>query len=124
MYKAEIYGNDSSVFCVSNTTYWGHRDLPKPDSMPHLELSGLLAVRRHCISIVSDSQLRYAIRFMEDEIPAHLSAVELWVQSAAGSATPEARDAVREALERVDRALRRVSLLSFDCLVSRIPGGY
>ncbi|KAM0549840.1 hypothetical protein ACHAPJ_009282 [Fusarium lateritium] len=99
---------DSSVFCVSNAIYWEHRTKPRSESMRFLNLSGILQVRKHCISIVAHSQRRIATRYMKDEIPALLADIELWVQSGARTATEERREALCQSLDNIERHLRRV----------------
>jgi len=105
-----VLGGDLRAFCVSNTMYWAHRDEDKSAAMPYLELSGLLDVRKHCISIVAESQLRAATRFILDDVPAHLGAVQLWVESGAGSINAEQKEAVRAVVNEVDRRLQTVSV--------------
>lgn len=47
---------------------------------------------------------------MNDDIPALLAQVELWVQSGASNATVERRAAIRESLGELERRLRRVGI--------------
>lgn len=100
--------NDIKIFCVSNKDYWDNRDKAKQISRPFLELSGILQVRKHSISIVAASQRRIATRYMKDQIPAFLAQVDLWVQSGALSANQERRRALCRTLDEVERGLRRV----------------
>ncbi|KAI1045821.1 hypothetical protein LB505_014328 [Fusarium chuoi] len=97
----------SRVFCVSNTIYWQNRTARKSEAKRHLDLSGILQVRKHCISIVANSQRRIATRYMKDRIPALLADIELWVQSGARTASEERREALCQTLDSVERRLRK-----------------
>ncbi|KAI0128678.1 hypothetical protein BJ170DRAFT_594512 [Xylariales sp. AK1849] len=107
LYRSQVPGGELKVFCVSNTDYWLKRDLPKNESLPQLQLIGILAVRKHCISIVADSQLRSATKYIQHDITALLSDVELWILSGAASAGAEQKQAIRETLDAVEARLRR-----------------
>jgi hypothetical protein len=123
LYRSRVPDGGLRVFCVSNMIYWDNRELSKDNALPILQLSGIIAVRRHCISIVADSQLRAATKYIRDSIPAILSEIALWVESGAGSLSAERKKAVRETLNVVEARLRTVSfskskgLLEYaDCL--------
>ncbi|KAM5378181.1 hypothetical protein ACJA88_005915 [Fusarium oxysporum] len=90
---------DSRVFCVSNTIYWQNRTARKSEAERYLHLSGILQVRKHCISIVANSQRRIATQYMKDQIPALLADIELWVQSGARTASEERREALCQTLD-------------------------
>lgn len=107
-YVERIPGDDLSVFCVSNVDYWNNRDLPKDVSLDFLELSGMIEVRKHCISIVAESQLRTATLFMKENIPALVDSLRLWVQSGSGSLSAERKIAIRDTLDKAERKLRKV----------------
>lgn len=107
-YEGQIPGDELSVFCVSNVDYWEKRDQPKDVSIDLLELSGMLEVRKHCISIVAESQLRAATLYMRRKIPALLNSLQLWVQSGSGSLSAERKKAIRDTLDNVERILRKV----------------
>ncbi|KAF4415669.1 hypothetical protein FACUT_13229 [Fusarium acutatum] len=79
----------------------------KSEAKRHLDLSGILQVRKHCISIVANSQRRIATQYMKDKIPALLADIELWVQSGARTASEERREALCQTLDRVERRLRK-----------------
>jgi hypothetical protein len=104
------------VFCISNADYWTYRDLSRDDALPFLKLSGIIAVRKHRISMVADYQLRAATKYIQNTIPAILSDITLWVESSAGSVTAERKQAVREALDVLEARLRRVSISGSRCL--------
>ncbi|KAK1989740.1 hypothetical protein LX36DRAFT_594126 [Colletotrichum falcatum] len=95
------------VFCVSNTEYWARRRLSKDDALPSLRLSGILALRRHCLAIIGDSQLRIARGFVTNDLPALLGDVALWIESGAGTASAEQKRSVRKALDKVEDRLKR-----------------
>lgn len=107
-YADKIPGGGFSTFCVSNRDYWQNRDKPKDVSMPFLELSGMIEVRRHCISIVDESQLRAARLYMQQRVPALLDSVQLWVQSGSGSLSAERKGAIRATLDEVEGVIRQV----------------
>ncbi|KAK1566032.1 uncharacterized protein LY79DRAFT_529529, partial [Colletotrichum navitas] len=107
------------VFCVSNTEYWARRRLSKDDALPSLHLSGILALRKHCLAIIGDSQLRIAREFVTNDLPALFGDVALWIESGAGSASAEQKRTVREALDKVERRLKR-ELVERDSDLSRV----
>ncbi|KAH6842290.1 hypothetical protein B0I37DRAFT_381596 [Chaetomium sp. MPI-CAGE-AT-0009] len=91
-----------------NTLYWEKRDSrPLGVTIPFLELSGIVTIRRHCMGLVSESQLRIATTYLRDDIPNLLSRIELWIQSGAGTANAEKKRAVQEALGQLEDELRR-----------------
>jgi hypothetical protein len=102
---------DIKVFCVSNRLYWDMRDDPKDVSLPSLHLSGIIDLRRYCISIVSTRKLEAALVYINEEVPALLASIQLWVQSGAGTMDAERKAAVRDALGRIERHLTTVSPL-------------
>jgi hypothetical protein len=93
---------------ISNEIYWQHRATNKSEAMRYLDLSGILQLRKHCISIVANSQRKIATQYMKDQIPALLADIELWVQSGARTASEERREALCKSLDAVERQLRRV----------------
>ena len=110
LYADRVGPSDSlQVFCVSNTDYWAARDLPVETARPRLELSGILAARRHCLSLVADSQLRAARTYLRDELPRVLSQIDLWVEAGARNSSEERRGEMRQVLDEVERVLRSVS---------------
>lgn len=98
------------MFCVSNTDYWEHRDQPKDSALPLLELSGIIELRRHCVSLLEDDQLRIAMKYIRDDIPAILSEIALWVQSGAENVNAERKETVCETLDALEARLRRVNM--------------
>jgi hypothetical protein len=111
LYRVQVPIGMVRVFCVSNTDYWEKRAQPRDEALPFLQLSGILAVRKHCFSIVSEGQLRIAAMYVADDIPAFLADIELWVQSGAGTASAEQKRAVREALDELEGRLWEVNEL-------------
>lgn len=108
-YQPTAPNNNLKVFCVSNTRYWQYRSRPLEIARPVLALSGILDVRRHCISIVAQSQFRAANNFMRVEIPALLRSIEMWVRSGAGDITIERRLAIRECVNAIEIGIQTVS---------------
>lgn len=96
------------IFCVSNTMYWDKRTAEKSVAEPFLNLSGIIAIRKHCTAMVAASQLRASNSFLENDVPALLSDIELWVQSGSGSTSAEQKEAVRRVLDRVEEQLQKV----------------
>src|ERR1700712_1774649 len=109
LYQSRVPNNNLKVFCVSNTRYWKYRSRPLEIASPVLALSGIIDVRRHCISIVAQSQFRAASNFMRVEIPALLRSIEIWVRSGAGDITAERRLAIRECVDAIERDFQAVS---------------
>ncbi|KAI0865909.1 hypothetical protein F4860DRAFT_458178 [Xylaria cubensis] len=107
LYKHEVPDNSLQVFCASNTMYWDHRDAPKVTAMPYLNLSGVLAIREHCMAIVSESQYMAATKYMRDDIGVLLGELDLWVQSGQGSLNGEKKEKIRNALDMLDRKLKK-----------------
>ena len=97
------------VFCASNVEYWENRLKLKEKALPFLLLSGILEVRRDCISIVAESQFYAATEYMKSTIPALLGSIELWVQSGSGSVAAERKEAIRNILDGIKRELDGVS---------------
>lgn len=93
------------VFCVSNTDYWKHRR----DALDFLQLTGIIPVRKHCISMVAESQLRAATKYIKDSIPALLSDITLWVESGSGSVSAERKKLICETLNALEGRMKRVS---------------
>lgn len=108
-YQDQITGSALKVFCVSNTEYWVLRQKPKEEALPVLRLSGILDVRKNCISIVAESQLCAATEYVKNTIPALLGSIELWVQSGSGSANAERKRDIRNVLDRMRSELDGVS---------------
>ena len=109
-YQSRISGSDLKIFCVSNTDYWKYRSRPKDVALPFLRLSRILDVRRHCISIVAQSQLRAAKNYIRDDVPALLGSIGLWTQSGAGGVGVEQRQAIHNGVNEIERQFQEVSL--------------
>ncbi len=120
-YESQPPGAEVKVFCVSNALYKEKRKRSRDISLPYLTLSGILDVRKHCISIVSNSQHRIASHYMCELVPALLAEVELWVQSGADTLDAEQRAAVRSTISTLENRLSTVSqclLWSLRCHVA------
>lgn len=108
-YDPNVPAGTLRVFCVSNNEYWEKRSRPKDEALPYLQLSCIIALRKHCLSIIAETQLREATRFATNDIPALLGEVALWVESGAGSTNAEQKRAVRETLDKIERRLKKVN---------------
>ncbi len=99
-----------NVFCVSNRIYKEKRDLPKSEAQGHLQLSGIPALRRFCISVVSESQYRVASQFITVKVPAVIEAVALWLQSGSDNVDAERKLAIIRTLDDMESRLSSVRL--------------
>lgn len=107
-YKDHTAADMVHIFCVSNTMYWEKRLDKKSVSQPFLELSGIIAIRKHCTAMVASSQLRTSSSFLDHDVPTLLSEIQLWVQSGSGGTSAEQKEAVRRALDSVEEKLNQV----------------
>lgn len=107
-YQDKVPRRSLEVFCISNTEYWNNRNEPKAEALRHLQLSGIPAVRAHCMQMVSESQRRMAEHYMKHRVPALVRDVDLWVQSGLGTMTAERKQHVRDALNTLEGRLKRV----------------
>lgn len=98
------------VFCVSNHIYKEQRYLPRSEAQRHLHLSGIPALRKFCISVVSESQHRAAKQFMRVSVPAVIGNVGLWLQSGVDTVDAERRLAITRTLDEMERRLVSVLL--------------
>ena len=108
LYQDKVPGNELTVFCVDNLMYKGHRNDPKDVALEFLHLSGIVAVRKHCISLVANSQLLNAREYIKDDIPALLGDIDLWIQSGAGTVDAERKAEIRETVNALEAQLKRV----------------
>lgn len=106
--EAQARGETLHIFCVGNKMYQEKRKLDKSVAGKYLNLSGIIEARKHLVAVVGESQLRASKNFLEHNVPALLRDVELWVQSGAGSASAEEKQAVRHVLGEVERKLEKV----------------
>ncbi|KAG9254532.1 uncharacterized protein F5Z01DRAFT_622392 [Emericellopsis atlantica] len=102
MYSGSTPDQQTSVFCVSNKEYWDNRDKERNTFQPHLQLSGILDARRHCMSVVASSQRRATMHYTNDQIPAFLAQIDHWVQSGARSASQERQEMILRTLDDVE----------------------
>lgn len=96
------------IFCVSNTMYWEKRMDEKSVAEPFLNLSGIIALRKHCTAMTAASQLRTSKNFLDNNIPSLLSDIDLWVQSGSGSTSAEQKEATRNVLDKIEGQLQKV----------------
>ncbi|EDU46388.1 conserved hypothetical protein [Pyrenophora tritici-repentis Pt-1C-BFP] len=84
-YREHPIATTLRTFCVSNTTYWDHREKPTLASIPYLVESGIIGLRKYCIGIVADSRLRVSVEVIKVKVPAFLGSVKLWVEAGSSS---------------------------------------
>ncbi|KAH5431380.1 hypothetical protein HBI38_166430 [Parastagonospora nodorum] len=120
-YQDYLNGTKLSIFCVSNTMYWKHRERPANVSLDDLKLSGILELRRHCLGIVASSQLAAFKSLIEDEVPAFLGSMKLWVKAGSSGTSAQRIQIMTDAVSRVEQALKesvsssyRVAEIIFD----------
>jgi hypothetical protein len=101
------------IFCVSNTTYWDHREKPTLASMPYLVESGIIGLRKYCIGIVADSRLRVSVEVIKVQVPAFFGSVELWVEAGSSSVSAEKKQQILGAVHVIQNALDEVSSALF-----------
>ncbi|OAQ69527.1 tat pathway signal sequence [Purpureocillium lilacinum] len=97
-----------NVFCVSSKMYRDHRDGDVRRALPYLELSGIMAVRQHCIAILSDSQHLAATDYMRHRVQALLDSIQVWAQSLTENADVQKHKALQEALVTIKTWLKEV----------------
>lgn len=95
---------------MSNKIYREKRQLSGDVSLPFLQLSGILDLRRYCVSIVSANQHRVACTFMQKDVPKLLGDIELWLQSGADTLDAEQRQAATRTLSKLRTQLTKVWL--------------
>ncbi|KAF2108978.1 hypothetical protein BDV96DRAFT_652220 [Lophiotrema nucula] len=105
LYRRDAGAQELNVLCISNTNYWKYRNKPAREALPFLNLSNIIALRRHCVGIVAESHLRATTEYIRDEIPAFLGSVELWVQAGSGNANAERKKQVLGTLSSVQDQL-------------------
>jgi hypothetical protein len=90
--------------------YEDNRQAPAEEALPFLQLSGIPALRRHCIGIVADSHLQATVEYITNEVPAFVGSVELWLQAGSGTASVERKEKILSAVNaiqaRLDKARR------------------
>ncbi|ETS82271.1 hypothetical protein PFICI_07273 [Pestalotiopsis fici W106-1] len=106
-YQNELSGDtELKVFCTSKDDYWSKHDLPRDEALPLLGLSGIITLRRHCVSIVSEGQYQSAVRFMQHDVAALLADVELWIQLGAPSLDAEKKKEIRDTVDAIERRIK------------------
>jgi hypothetical protein len=96
------------VFCVSNEIYWQWRSKPVQASLPYLQLSGIMDLRRHCNGIVSDNYRSSTTRFIKEDIQALMNSVEVWIEAGAANASIERKKRIMDAVAAAERELEKV----------------
>jgi len=108
-YIHEAPGANIRVFCVGNDDYTKHRGEPRNVAFRYLILSGIINLRRFCVSIMSESQHRAALLYMHNRIPDLVAKVDLWVQKHAEGEDSVLRPAVRNIVDTLHTRLNTVS---------------
>jgi hypothetical protein len=102
------YGDQTRVFCVSNTLYSNHR-VQEPDrANEYIELSGIRRLRRVCQSVPADAQLRTTEEFLQTQVPALLGSVSLWATAGSDTVTNTRAEVLRGVLSDAEQVLHQV----------------
>lgn len=119
-YNSYITGSRLNIACISNAIYWDNREAAAHDARPFLNLSGIPALRSHCIGIVADSHLQATLEYIRDEVPAFIGSVELWLQAGSGTASVERKEQILEAVDAIQEELDKVRpcVHPWDCLIN------
>ncbi|KAF2240355.1 hypothetical protein BU26DRAFT_442855 [Trematosphaeria pertusa] len=78
-YRDHPCAGSLQIFCGSNKIYWKYRMKPASASKRHLELSGIMALRKYCIGMVAESHIRALNNYVKHQIPTLLGSASLWV---------------------------------------------
>jgi hypothetical protein len=107
------------IFCVSNSIYWKHRESALSARISEcLQLSGIIDLRRHCLSIVSKAQLSAAMRYINCEVPAVVAHIRLWAESVSSNWTGANEKLVADAINSVKLTLLVCCLSSIQTSLS------
>jgi hypothetical protein len=110
-YGTRIPNRETQIFCVSNEYYWGNRHQDRTHSCDYVRLSNIPDVRRFCLSIVPENQLRAVKNYLQNQIPVLLEDLRLWTESgSAVSSTGETRRAILSILDDLEEELLKVGL--------------
>jgi hypothetical protein len=112
-YRNHPVATSLRIFCVSNNVYWDSREKPSDVALPYLNFSGIVDLRRYCIGVVAQSRLEATRKFINDEIPALLGSIELWVNAGSGNASAETKQQVLDAVSGMQRELDEVRSAQF-----------
>lgn len=107
-YKDKLPKDMLRVFCVSNKKYWKARPMSASQAQPHLQLSGILALRRYCIGVVAESHYQATKDFVNDDIPAFVASLQSWLQAGLGSSSAEKKKEVQQTLTLIQDELSEV----------------
>jgi hypothetical protein len=107
-YHDYLIATSLSIFCVSNAMYWENREKSADIALPHLRFSGILELRRYCISIVAESRLQATQTFIQEAIPTLIGSVQLWVEAGSGDASAESKQRVLDAVSTIQHELDKV----------------
>ncbi|KAI0616311.1 hypothetical protein TUN199_11698, partial [Pyrenophora tritici-repentis] len=107
-YREHPIATTLRTFCVSNTTYWDHREKPTLASIPYLVESGIIGLRKYCIGIVADSRLRVSVEVIKVKVPAFLGSVKLWVEAGSSSVSAEKKKQILGTVHVIKNALDEI----------------
>ncbi|KAH7359239.1 hypothetical protein B0T11DRAFT_355895 [Plectosphaerella cucumerina] len=100
-------GNVFRVFCVSSSYYREYRQRPQQPGDPDwLALSGIIDLRRHCLGLTADAQLRSLATYINSAVPRLIADVGQWARTGEDNVGAEARTELGEVKRRVREALR------------------
>lgn len=94
------------VFCVSNRMYSTERNKDVKFAQEWLDLSEIISLRKYCLELVAEHQLRDACAFIRDVIPNLVSSIDLWVQSGSIQISLETRAQIRKASQEMEEILQ------------------
>ncbi|KAL4811959.1 hypothetical protein BDW67DRAFT_136200 [Aspergillus spinulosporus] len=101
------YGDQTRVFCVSNTLYSYHRTQEPDRANEYIELSGIRRLRRVCQSVPADAQLRATEEFLQTQVPALLGSVSLWAAAGSDTVTNTRAEILRGVLSDAEQVLHQ-----------------
>lgn len=82
--------------------------MPRRPDLDWLALSGIIALRRHCLGLTAEGQLRALETYVGKAVPRLLAQAGLWVHAGEGDAGEERKTAVRAALAEVEGRITTV----------------
>lgn len=88
--------------------YSEFREKPLEQAREGLIRSGIIALRRHCMGLNMEAQMRALTNYITADIPSLIYDVSNWVAASAGGSTLGQKRKVREALDLVERSIRLV----------------
>lgn len=109
-YNARAPGGRVNVFCLGNQLYSEWRNKVSGQASQWLELSGIIAFRRHCLGLTMERQMQSLTRYITADIPMLLDKVNSWVKAGAETPDAETKRKIREALDKFQSETEEVRL--------------